>query len=31
MLEMVAKHVRVPVIELYLVLFDEPTLNDEEY
>jgi hypothetical protein len=29
--EMIVVHVRVPVIELYLVSFDEPTINDEEY
>jgi hypothetical protein len=30
-LEMVAAHVEVPVITLYLVSFDEPRVNDDEY
>jgi hypothetical protein len=28
---MVAAHVGVPVITLYLVSFDEPRVNDDEY
>ena len=30
-LEMIATHVEVPVITLYLVSFDEPRVNDDKY